>query len=136
MNLEARSTEMEFSPLIHSYGVLSFCTEIHSYGVLSFCFLFYLTISKTMLKRMYANHLPNLIPITEPTHHYFTRERDRLRIPLCPQNFLTHGIDVVGPRVWNSLPISLRSINSFSLFIKRCRLWLLEENFICLSYYM
>ena len=56
-------------------------------------------------------------------HQYCTRQQFNLHVPKCRTSLRQHTIVFQGPKLWNSLPLELRtshSFNSFKRSLKSC----------------
>ena len=77
-------------------------------------------------------YLQELIPRYLPVRHLRSSTQSRLRIPSVDQGkFFFGGIRAfssAAPKLWNSLPITLREHNSKETFKKNMKTYLLSEN--------
>ena len=102
-------------------------TQICRHSILPFTKLYQLTIFKIMYKRLHHNYLSSLIPITYASHPYPTCSWNPISTPRC-SNYQLQILQNSDPRIWNSLPENIRSLNSFDIFRIKCRLWLLDSS--------
>ena len=57
-----------------------------------------------------------------------TRSENKLFQPYARTNFRKFSISVTGPNIWNSLPQDLRSIQSYTVFVKRIKKYLASSS--------
>ena len=89
---------------------------------------------------MYSNHC-NLFPVTfrcffmigEQFHQYNTRTAFQYRSHFCRTSIKKFSILYQGPKVWNSLPVTIAGSPSISIFLKKKNLenYLIESQFRC-----
>ena len=89
---------------------------------------------------MYSNHC-NLFPVTfrcfftigEQFHQYNTQTAFQHRSHFCRTSIKKFSILYQGPKVWNSLPVTIAGSPSISIFLKKKNLknYLIESQFLC-----
>jgi len=67
----------------------------------------------------------NYYTINSDIHHYNTRQRDKLHIPTCRTLTRQSTVAYQGPKVWNTLPMDMRSSHSINIFQKKVKKFLL-----------
>ena len=55
----------------------------------------------------------------QPHHAYPTRTRENLRIPIHNLTIYQHSLTYLGPKIWNALPDTLKSLTTLRNFKKR-----------------
>lgn len=84
--------------------------------------LYKLELGKYMYKHSNKTLPTNLIDIFTPhsSHHeYNTRNRNNPRIPLAKSTAASNSLSHTGPSLWSKLPTEIRSVNSFKVFKKK-----------------
>ena len=71
-----------------------------------------------MFRIMRSNVLPNLklfMPVNS-IHHYNTRNADSIFITQCRTNHRKLNLKYTGAKLWNKLPVTLKSCNCINFF--------------------
>lgn len=80
-----------------------------------FCFNILINIRKKKIK---------LDPVN---HKYETRNKENnVTIPKCEKNIGQHSCNYLGHKLYNNLPESIRSVNSFNIYKSKIKKWILE----------
>ena len=96
--------------------------EVHKYQLLSHIFC----ISNNLIKNVYSQQCYKL---NSDVHQYNTRQRNNLNIPKCRTMIKQNTISFQGPKLWNALPMDVRSSSSLNIFRKRIRI-LMSSDYI------
>ena len=88
--------------------------------ILKFEDLSKISIAKCMYKKQ--------INVSYPSHQYPTRHREQLNVPPHRLTLFRHSILYLGPRIWNSLPHSIKNAPNRDIFKNKLKWHLLEQH--------
>ena len=99
------------APLFAKLGIFDIF-QVNSFQIAKFMFYYH----NQLLPQVFLN----LFLTSCQVHNYGTRTASRYRSHSCGTNLKQFTILYQGPKVWNSLPISITSSSSFLTFKKNC----------------
>jgi hypothetical protein len=94
--------------------------EIHKLLLLSHIYV----ITNGLTKNEYSQQY---YIVNSDIHQYNTRQKNNLHIPNCRTSTKQNTISFQGPKLWNSLPMDVRSSPSIMIFKRKVRKYLLNE---------
>ena len=94
--------------------------EIHKLLLLSHIY----AITNGLTKNEYSQQY---YIVNSDIHQYNTRQKNNLHIPNCRTSTKQNTISFQGPKLWNSLPMDVRSSPSIMIFKRKVRKYLLNE---------
>lgn len=95
-------------PNIHSMVVMKTCKFVH--GVIH-------------------NHIFHNVEFQNPTHRYNTRKKNQLSYPRVKRNYSIQAISIAGPKIFNTLPKHLKTINAPRQFNIHLKEWLVKTQY-------
>jgi hypothetical protein len=101
----------------------------HNYRTLRLDDLVKLTTMSLMYKVHNGDlpiHILQYFKIVNTTHCHRTRQRNDLKIQWCRTRQKSFSLSVLGPKIWNNLPINIKQANNYRTFK-----WLYKNNLLC-----
>lgn len=78
-------------------------------------------------KRSLQKYFIDMFKPTSAIHHYNTRQCNDFYVPSHRLIVTSNSIRIFGVKIWNNLCLDIKSIDSFSLFRARYKLYLIDN---------
>ena len=105
-------------PLFKALKLLTF-SDLYEYSIVKLMF--------KVKKGLTPNCLNDLFIENNQLHHYLTRQRNALHVPICRTDLMTRTFRHKGVQLWNTFIDKLDNNCSFALYKRRLKHYLMDR---------